>query len=508
MRKARPCAHCGTYSLFTKSDSHAGINEPVCSSCRKNARITCAGCRKHRRPDALDAQGKQICKECHERGNKAFKCPQCNQQGIKHSKSKCWNCYWRDHAVVQVTRCQALLENRWSKGCFADFIQSLIEIKGPNFTSNKVERYFPFFAKLDSMFESKESISAKILLDVFGSEGLRRFTVPYDFLAKTGVIEALDRSEIEAAAEYRKHRNIVSKTEGRWFENDVKALHVHLQDLAAKYADRGWKGKKARFRPRTITSALRAAVLFYEHTDRCGISSVGQIHQNVVDEFIYLNPGYKNPVRALVRYLNRHGKLFRKVKVETPPENIRKELFIPPSRFSELICEWIGADIEASKKALICTLMVMYAQPAATLVRLRLTDVLRDEGGVYKVAFGTAEIELDARIGVLFDKYLEHRHALSMMEDDHHNEWLFPGKKFGTHISQAAITSMLKEYGISADQMFTTAIYNAYQTGMRHPKVLVRAFGITSATAVKYLKIIDPRLYDEAESIRHVNAKW
>jgi hypothetical protein len=31
-------------------------------------------------------------------------------------------------------------------------------------------------------------------------------------------------------------------------------------------------------------------------------------------------------------------------------------------------------------------------------------------------------------------------------------------------------------------------------SGLRHPKVLVKAFGITSETAIKYLNLIDPQL--------------
>ena len=57
----------------------------------------------------------------------------------------------------------------------------------------------------------------------------------------------------------------------------------------------------------------------------------------------------------------------------------------------------------------------------------------------------------------------------------------------------------MKKAGVSSDQLFATSIYNAYQNGLRLPKVLVRAFGITDTTAIKYLNMLDPRLVMEIE---------
>jgi len=412
-----------------------------------------------------------------------------------------------EYTIKAVGRCQSLFSHKWSKSCFADFIQELIDRRTPNYAAMKVERYFLFFAKLDVLFDSQESVDAHELLDHFGADGLRRFSTPYDYLAKAGIITPLTRDEISAGAESRSHAKLVSKAEGLWYQKDIEAFYKHLQVMAKRYADRGWEGENARFKPRTVTSALRAAILFYDHVDGCNISNTSQIHQDIVDEFIFHNPGYKHPLRAVIRYLNMHGKLFRKLKVEGRSINISTNAFLPPSKYGQLIRDCLASDGNASKKGLFGIFMLMYAQPAASIVKLRMSDVLRSETGQFRIAFGSAEVNLDPRIGALFDRYLEHRHALSMMENDMHNEWLFPGRKFGCHITTAAITCMIKEFGVTADQMYATAIFNAYQTGMRQAKVLVRAFGITDATAIKYLKLIDPRMFDEAESINYNHAK-
>lgn len=74
---------------------------------------------------------------------------------------------------------------------------------------------------------------------------------------------------------------------------------------------------------------------------------------------------------------------------------------------------------------------------------------------------------------------------LALMEEDWENEFLSPGRSVGSHLTQAAVSHYLKKHDVAAEQLFATAVYQAYLNGVRHPKVLVRAFGITSTTAVK-----------------------
>jgi hypothetical protein len=110
---------------------------------------------------------------------------------------------------------------------------------------------------------------------------------------------------------------------------------------------------------------------------------------------------------------------------------------------------------------------------------------------------GRTEITLDNRVGEILERYLEQRRALATMEDTENNNYLFPGRNYGGHLHEASVSYYLKKHGVSSSQLFSTAIYNAYIGGLRHPKVLVKAFGITDATAIKYLNLIDPQLVSE-----------
>jgi len=299
MKKARPCAHCGTYSMFIDSDAKAGIYEGICISCRKNARINCAICHKSRKPAALNKDGKQICKSCHKHATNPFICPQCGCEGVKHSKSQCEACYWRSYTIKRMVSCQSLLQHEWAKDLFADFIQSLSDTHIPNYVAMHVEKYFPFFAAIDVTFDVCNELDSYVLLKQFGPDGLRRFTTPYDYLAKSGIIKPLDRNEIASEQEIRAQVKIISKAKDCWYQKEINAFYVHLQMLSKRYKDRGWKDK-AKYKPRTITGALRAALLFYQHATQCGVIENRQIHQAIIDEFIDSHPGYKNPLRSLL----------------------------------------------------------------------------------------------------------------------------------------------------------------------------------------------------------------
>jgi hypothetical protein len=106
---------------------------------------------------------------------------------------------------------------------------------------------------------------------------------------------------------------------------------------------------------------------------------------------------------------------------------------------------------------------------------------------------------IDSRVSALIDRYIAHRKALAALEETAVNPYLFPGRHYASHLTQAAVTYYLGKHGVKAEQLFATAIYNAYRSGLQHPKVLAKAYGVTAATAVKYLNLIDPRLVNEVE---------
>lgn len=496
----QPCILCGQLSLRLARDFQSGFTEPVCERCRRKNFITCPSCGKHRRPAGPDRQGLLVCKTCLERTS-PFLCPQCGQEGRAHSKTRCEACYWKDLAAKRLQTACALLTHAWAQEAFTGFIHALRERIGAQPTVIRLDKYFLYFAKLDLLFATAEEISAETLIRTFGREGLRRYAVPQGYLVRQGFIPAMSDDRMQTVSAEAAQTNLLKASEDQWYAGLLQRFQTHLGEINARYQARGWQGKQQRFVPRTVTSALRSAKRFLDTLGIGPAPGVQHIQQMQLDHFLVEHPGYRDSLRAFVRYLNRKEKLFRKLKIESVQRHLPKGLILDRARYVQLLQAWFQPNDADLKAALISILMLLYAQTAKKVIRLRLSDLAQNTtDGLYRVVFGRAEITLDHRVGQLLDRYLAQRRALAPLENTDDSDWLFPGRRHGGHLHEAMVSYYLKKQGVSADSLFSTAIYYAYLGGLRHPKVLARAFGIADHTAVRYLEMLDPRLTAEVEA--------
>jgi hypothetical protein len=209
--------------------------------------------------------------------------------------------------------------------------------------------------------------------------------------------------------------------------------------------------------------------------------------------------GSKESIRAFVRHLNRREKLFARLKVVTVRQGLPEGAFLARDRYLALLRAWLSPSDDTLREALLGLLMMLYAQPVNRVVALRLSDLVEGRNGQYRIALAKTEIALDPNVSVVLRRWLERRDTLMLFDNAEQNPYLFPGRRYGEHITTAGVTYWLRKAGVTAEQLYSSAIYNAYRNGARLPKVLMNAFGITKATAVKYLNLIDPRLVDEVE---------
>ncbi len=503
-REPKPCPVCGQMSLRLARDIKRGFaDQPVCESCRRKGNVTCASCGKNRHPAGTLENGSVVCKSCLERGDKPFVCASCGKEGKPHSKTICHACYWRKRADKRFKDSVAMFSRDWTKEAFHKFYGDLIVRQDVHKVATvSLERYFLFFAKLDASFASPKEITAESMIAAFGAEGMRRHAVPYGYLIKEKIVPELAREALEESSERRRQMLMVSRAKNTWYGSLIERFHLHLEKINERYAERGWKGKRRRFVPRTVSADLRAASMFLASlSEDQGVSSLQQVQQHHLDRFLSDHDGYRTSIRAFLRYLDRNEKLFRKISIPTVKRNLPEDVFLSREKYQELLRIWLNPNNDTLKESIACALMLLYAQPANKVVRIRLSDLAHGRDQMYRVAMGRTEIALDRRLGDLLDRYLARRRELATMEDDEHNEYLFPGRSYGSHLTEAALTYHLKKHGVTASQLFSTAIYNAYMGGLRHPKVLVKAFGITDETAIKYLNLIDPHL------VQAVNAK-
>lgn len=499
-KEPQRCPVCGQLSLYLSRDLKNGFTEPVCQQCRRKGHINCPCCGKNRRPAGVTTDGRVVCAKCLETDGQPFVCPKCGKTGKRHSSTRCEACYWEEYVEKKLRSAVSLLTHQWAKDAFSSFVPALIDRVKPQGAAMRIERHFLFFAKLDACFASPAEATSVAMTSIFGQDGLRRHGAAYGFLVKEGVIPKQSADEIKAADAVIKQMRMVDACSGTWYHDIIKGFYTHLDQLNARYAKRGWTGDRTRFGHRTIIAALRAGIKFIASLDQEKVHSVQQIEQIHLDRFISNHMGYRHAVRAFVRYLNKTQKLFRKLKIDSVSTNLPPHIFLGHDRYVLLLQEWLNPTDESLKESIICLLMLLYAQRGNKIVRLRLADIMHGNDGSYRMQFGRTEIALDRRISALLDRYLPARKALATMEDAWENAYLFTGRTPGDHLKEAAVSYYLKKYNVTAEQLFSTSILYAYLSGLRYPKVLVKAFGITDFTAIKYMNLINPRMRDELES--------
>jgi site-specific recombinase XerD len=431
---------------------------------------------------------------------KPFVCPKCGQEGIRHSSSRCQTCYQLDSFQKRLDDGIVLLQHPWSKSAWQGFGVALLAKTSPIKAMLRINNYFLLFSRLDVAFAKPAEVTPVALLKVTGGlDGLRRFAVPFGYLIQQSIIPEATRDLLEEEAESLRQESMLAALEGKWFAPVLGRYRKHLMSVRARYESRGWKGDASRMKPRTISSNLRGARRFCELLDDKGIRMIQQTTPELLDTFLAEYSGLRNSIRAFVRYLNRKEKLFQRLKLENVPQGLPEGIFLPREKYLGLLRDWLNPADDALRESLIGLFMLLYAQTIKNCIRIRLEDLSKGRDHRYRIAFGRTEIHLDSRISTTLDRYLGQRRALAALETSDENPYLFPGRQFGGHLNASSVSLWLKNAGVRAEQLFATAIFTAYQNGLRLPKVLVRAFGITVPTAIKYLNMLDPRLVMEIE---------
>lgn len=496
-REPKPCPVCGHLSQRLCRDFKNGFLEPVCERCRRQGFVTCAECGKHRRAVSVNAAGKAICAVCAERQGAPFICPTCGRPGQQHSKDRCVRCYWESSAGTRFSRSEAAISQEWLRKEFRGFFDDMLNYYDAKTVSLRLRTYGPFFLQIDKTIKDPKQLSYARLVELFGGRIIARRAALVAYFSKQGLIETPTQSVRETAHQGVRQQNLLNRAEGQPFAETFRDYHRYLLTVSRRFEQRGWRGKRARMGPGTISALMKSTFSFLSFLPPEVAGNIRQLEQADVDRFLREKPGHTDGLRNFVGYLTRRVKLFRPVKISWNPALGGCGKRLPQDRAEELLAHWVAAEGDATRDALLCTFMLLYAQRPSNIVQIKLEDISRRDDGAYVVAFGKCEFELEERVGRLMDRYLESRISNTVMERAWENPFLFPGRVARSHLSPISVGNTLKKIGVTARQLFATAMSNAYQNGLRHPKVLVNALGVTLQTAMKYLYDFDPRLADE-----------
>ena len=488
-------------SLRLSRAPEIGIDERICWKCRtKRTHFSCTSCGKYRKPAGLNSSGDIVCKTCLEDEN--YHCPKCGEPGKPHSKTRCQACYWKDHANEVIAEGVAVLSRPWMRHAYRSFGDSLITGYGAQKASHRIPKYLAFFVSLDMRFKNAESITSRSLIKMFGSDGLRKYTVAVVYLTKEGIFPSFCQTELNHYNEITKQEKIVDQTNDRWYGTFLSQYRQHALKIQQVSLDRGNKGPVSR----TITSWVSAAKAFLQYADSKGVKGLAQIETHHLDLFLEEQPGYDASLRRFIRYLNKEAKLFKPIKLEKTVATHAPHLILPQRKIDELTSRFLDPNTPA-KEAIFGVFMLLYAQTSSKIIDLRMNQLGRNKEGLRTIHFYRLDVDIAPEIEPIIDRWIKERKSLSVLESEHDNKFLFPGRRHGCHLSPAAVKYYYDQWGVTADQLLASSLFQMYCNGVRHPNVPHNAFGVSKAMTGKYLDLFDAHYRDAVDFYREQEEK-
>ncbi len=417
----------------------------------------------------------------------------------------CDNCYWEVRASKKVLQLETELQHEWARIQFRKFVYALIDEGAPKQAALRAERHFAFWRMLDQHCDTSSQVTYELLVRHLHANELFRHRRSISHLIKNGILPKLGAMEWQYLNEKCAQRRLLEASTSEWFGSVLDAYYEHQLSVARRYERRGWTGEKMRPRPRTITSNLYAARVFLRHIPIDRAELLRKVTQDDLDNFISVHQGYANALRPFIRYLNEEIRLFRRIRIEMTKRPMHDNPFISTGDAQKLVEQWLSAQGHATKAALILLLMLVFAQAPRKVAALKLTDLAECPDGTYTVTLGSVDIPLDPRPSALVRRWLGERRSIEKAHGLSSNEFLFPGRVYGTHISLGTISEYVKGAKLSVKTLFSAAMFNAFANGIEIPKVAVAAFGVSMPSALKYWAAVDPRITAEVkEALRQL----
>lgn len=179
-RVMRVCPCCGDLSNRLSKVSRLSISEAVCPKCQTSDYGCCHACGRHR----LLAPGKEdhkLCKPCTEKG--LIPCGSCGNEMPAGYGKICRNCYFNSLLEKRIELDCSGFSSREIEDLFREFGRWLGVETGVQKAAITIHKFYEFFIDLDQIWGMVPTY--QILLDRYGTPGLRKRELPMRFLIKT-----------------------------------------------------------------------------------------------------------------------------------------------------------------------------------------------------------------------------------------------------------------------------------------------------------------------------------
>lgn len=285
-REKEPCSSCGRLSSKLTWRGEGDLIWRVCEPCRiESSHATCVHCRRHRAVAGTSEAGAPYCIDCGPLGLTWHSCPGCGVSVAGKGRGRCRSCLNHDRLRHDARFVAATLSGSWSVELLNDFVSWLLEHDGGNPKLPAIMlSHAPFFASLDSAFDSPGRLGPQTMLDTFAVQGLRRHILPVRFLGERIGLEI----NAEAKAEHVESARImaiIDAAEARGCSEDLVCFNQWMiQDL-----------RPTRTRRLYMSAAARLI-------EAAGGVRLSKLDQDAVDRYLAKFPGRRNDVGPVLRF--------------------------------------------------------------------------------------------------------------------------------------------------------------------------------------------------------------
>jgi len=476
----------------------AGTPRAICDNCRK-PRIPCSGCGKARIVNTRDANGAPLCHSC--AGRQPEECVTCGESrrvvGRAEGAPLCEHCYPK-HPVSfrDCTRCAQHRKIRRTGLCDRctadDFIDSLFpaELLSTSQPARRLhkalkageeERTLLAFQRpqsvrlLGKVLRSTTPLS-HALLDQLGNERTTRNI--RSILIESGLLEQTD-PHLSRFAEWipQAADAIVNPMERAAFIQF--ATWVHLRDLRSRPAP--ISGSLASSR----RVELRLVIDLLSWVGRRGRSLASMTQEDV--DLWSLTQSQWHRVSKFLKW-SRRNRLVSALSVR-PPQAPELEIGgVSDEERAGLLQSILQEQPETlAGTKLAAALVLLYGIRPHQIVRIKLSEVTKDEG-LWKIRVGTEDLYLPDQLGAVTQAVYEARDVRRMLHTASDHEWLLPGARAGYPIVSGSLRKRLRKLGIPIASARRGAIKSLAQEV--DPSVLANLVGIHVRTAVKWRNAI------------------
>lgn len=297
-REPKKCMSCGILSISVSNRNFPdGSIHLICSSCYNKTLPSCYRCGKQRKAHSYDENAHPICEICAIEGERD--CVQCGKPFPAGKGRICGECAYKN-MLQRKARYGSRVLSRYMTDLYFRFAEWLKQRRGVMFAAIHLNRYLPYFSKLDDLAEQQGQIPiyGEVVAEL--TVAATRANLLVTLFLDQGKVIPIDRKMQE------KYSNIDMITrycerfeEGTWAQ---KVIDRYLQKL---------ESKSVKTSIRSIRLAIGSAANLLSYSECLGEQKV---NTDVLHGYLWKFPGQRSSITGFVNCLSREYHL----KLEMP----------------------------------------------------------------------------------------------------------------------------------------------------------------------------------------------